>query len=50
MNTGERWDDLSERVTKFNMMELPGQGSSLHMGTVYLVDDLWRELNRVGKP
>lgn len=33
---------LAERVEQFNCMELPGQPMMMHMGTSYLVNDLWR--------
>ena len=33
---------LAERVQKFQCMELPGQPMMMHMGTSYLVGDLWR--------
>lgn len=42
-------DDLKERVDKFNAMELPGQPMMMHMGTNYLVNDLWREIERLRK-
>jgi len=38
---------LKERVEAFNMMELPGQPRMMHMGTSYLVNDLWREVERL---
>jgi hypothetical protein len=40
-------DDLEDRVHKFNAMELPGQMQMMHMGTSYLVNDLWREVKRL---
>jgi hypothetical protein len=40
-------DDLQDRVEKFQTMELPGQPMSMHMGTMYLVNDLWREVKRL---
>lgn len=40
-------DELKERVHKFNSMSLPGQPMSMHMGTSYLVNDLWREVQRL---
>lgn len=40
-------DDLKERVEKFNRLELPGQMPMMHMGTSYLVNDLWREVQRL---
>lgn len=38
----EHTPTLAERVTQFQMMELPGQPMMMHMGTSYLVSDLWR--------
>lgn len=35
---------LEERVNQFNTMSLPGQPMGMHMGTSYLVNDLWREI------
>ncbi len=35
-------DDLKNRVNKFGALELPGQPQGMHMGTSYLVGDLWR--------
>lgn len=46
MDTEERLFDLNDRVTKFHLLELPGQPMGMHMGTSYLVNDLWRELQR----
>lgn len=46
MDHDERIDDLNERVNRFNMLALPGQPQGMHMGTSYLVGDLWRELQR----
>jgi hypothetical protein len=40
-------DDLQERVQQFNKLELPGQPMAMHMGTSYLVSDLWREVQRL---
>lgn len=40
-------DDLEERVEKFFMLMLPGQPMGMHMGTSYLVNDLWREVQRL---
>jgi hypothetical protein len=39
--------ELKTRVDQFNALELPGQPRSMHMGTSYLVNDLWRELRRM---
>lgn len=38
---------LEERVNQFNCLELPGQPMGMHMGTSYLVNDLWREVKRL---
>lgn len=40
-------DDLEERVNKFHLLELPGQPMAMHMGTSYLVSDLWREVKKL---
>lgn len=32
---------LADRVLQFQFMELPGQPMMMHMGTSYLVNDLW---------
>ena len=40
---------LEERVYQFNTLKLPGQPMSMHMGTSYLVNDLWREVQRLRK-
>lgn len=40
-------DDLQKRVEQFRAMELPGQPMGMHMGTMYLVNDLWREVQRL---
>jgi len=40
-------EDLKERVDAFNRMQLPGQPPGMHMGTSYLVNDLWREVERL---
>lgn len=40
-------DELEERVYKFNSLSLPGQPMGMHMGTSYLVNDLWREVKRL---
>jgi hypothetical protein len=38
---------LTDRVRAFEMLELPGQPEMMHMGTSYLVGDLWREVRRL---
>lgn len=40
-------DTLEERVHKFNCLQLPGQPMGMHMGTSYLVQDLWAEVKRL---
>jgi len=40
-------ENLDERVKKFNLNQLPGQPMGMHMGTMYLVNDLWREVQRL---
>jgi len=35
---------LENRVSAFGRMELPGQPLGMHMGTSYLVNDLWLEV------
>ena len=47
LNTTEANADLKTRVLQFQMMELPGQPMMMHMGTVYLVNDLDRENTRL---
>jgi hypothetical protein len=38
---------LEERIALFRSLRLPGQPHSMHMGTAYLVEDLWREVRRL---
>lgn len=40
-------DPLEERVDQFNSLSLPGQPVMMHMGTSYLVNDLWKEIKRL---
>ena len=40
-------DNLEERVQQFRRLELPGQPMMMHMGTSYLVEDLWAEVKRL---
>ena len=42
-------DNLEERVSQFEMMRLPGQPRSMHMGTSYLINDLWHEVQKLRK-
>ncbi|MDI3563520.1 hypothetical protein [Bradyrhizobium sp. Arg816] len=37
-------DDLKQRVEQFQTLSLPGQPMGMHMGTLHLVNDLWRAL------
>lgn len=39
--TTQTAESLESRVTQFRCLELPGQPMSMHMGTSYLVNDLW---------
>lgn len=41
--------DIKTRVEQFNRLELPGQPRMMHMGTSYLVNDMWKELERLRK-
>ena len=43
----DQMEDLRDRVKRFNMLQLPGQPLGMHMGTSRLVNDLWRELQRL---
>lgn len=38
---------LKERVEQFSMLQLPGQPMAMHMGTSYLVNDLWRRVQEL---
>lgn len=38
---------LKDRVHLFNSLSLPGQPLTMHMGTSYLVNDLWNEVKRL---
>jgi len=38
---------LKERVEQFHLMQLPGQPMMMHMGTSYLVQDLWSTLKNL---
>lgn len=40
-------DSLEERVDQYTRLELPGQPQSSHVGTSYLVRDLWTEVKRL---
>jgi hypothetical protein len=43
----EKDDDLATRIDQFRTFSLPGQPISMHMGTSYLVNDLWREVMKL---
>ena len=42
----DKMKDLKKRVEQFQMLQLPGQ-MGVHMGTSYLIGDLWRELEKL---
>lgn len=44
MDAEERLADLKLRVNQFDMLQLPGQIQAMHMGTSYLIGDLFSEL------
>lgn len=46
-NTSAGEPTLVERVRQFERLELPGQPVMMHMGTSYLITDLWREIERL---
>jgi hypothetical protein len=37
-----RCKDFETRVDQFHALELPGQPIGMHMGTMYLISDLWK--------
>jgi hypothetical protein len=39
--------ELEKRVEQFRTLSLPGQPMSLHMGTSYLVSDLWAKVKEL---
>ena len=41
------FDDLKNRVEQFSALELPGQPQGMHIGTLYLVGDLWRAVQKL---
>ena len=45
----EEETSFEERVHQFNTLKLPGQPMSMHMGTSYLVNDLWGEVQKLRK-
>jgi len=44
MNNKITTDELKKRVDQFKSLSLPGQPMAMHMGTSYLVNDLWKEI------
>lgn len=40
-------DDLEQRVRLFETLQLPGQPRMMHMGTGYLVGDLWEAVREL---
>jgi len=50
MTDPDKFLDLQQRVLQFGMLKLPGQPRIMHMGTSYLVNDLWRELKKLNEP
>ena len=42
-------EDLEKRVEQFQLLMLPGQPMFKHMGTAYLVSDLWKEVKKLRK-
>lgn len=49
MSKPKQTDSLKDRVEQFMMLKLPGQPMMMHMGTSYLVQDLWYEVKRLQK-
>lgn len=47
MGPADRFDDLRKRVNQYSMLQLPGQPGMMHMGTSYLVNDLWSEFEKL---
>uniref|UniRef100_A0A6H1ZAM0 RanBP2-type domain-containing protein n=1 Tax=viral metagenome TaxID=1070528 RepID=A0A6H1ZAM0_9ZZZZ len=47
LNKELNMDELEKRVRQFNSLSLPGQPMGMHIGTSYLVNDLWREVQRL---
>lgn len=42
-------DDIEERIMQFRTLTLPGQPQAMHVGTLTLVADLWREVQELRK-
>lgn len=47
MTIDEKIDDIGERVNEFNLMKLPGQPKGIHMGTMYLINDMERTIKEL---
>ena len=47
--TREVIEELGERVAQFQSLRLPGQPMGMHMGTSYLVNDLWRAVKQLSE-
>ena len=45
----DKIQDLKQKVQDFNMLKLPGQPMMMHMGTSYLVNDLWKRIAELGE-
>lgn len=43
----EKLEDLKNRVNSYMMLQLPGQPMAAHMGTTYLINDLWDTVDRL---
>ena len=39
--------NLEEKVNQFKSLGIPGQPTGMHMGTYYLISDLWEEVKRL---
>ena len=49
MTNAEKLRELKEKVSAFQMLTLPGQPQTMHMGTSYLMHDLLIEVMRLNK-
>ena len=47
MTSPEKMGELEGRVHAFNSLELPGQPKMMHMGTSYLINELWAEVKNL---
>lgn len=43
----EIYQDLEKRVEQYHKLELPGQPHMAHMGTSYLISDLWKFIQSI---